>query len=284
MPGLGTASPPRPIVVTGADQAFWRALAQFLLSAERHRVQTRYDWVVYDLGLHPGRLAWLQRRFDWAEWRRVPFEDLPPHYDPKTRSFAWKPWVVRQVLDKAQAPVLWLDSATILKRDLDEIFDWTRRHSVFAAHGQDAMRDRCEPSVMDALGFPRGMADLRELVANVVAFDPCNPVALKAARDWERHARQADLLLPAEITAEKHMNDQAVLSCLLLPLDAAGEIRLPNVDADICAGRPYRMISTRNKLPPWLPIWADPFARLWYWTYKTVDQALWRRKTRKAKP
>ncbi len=272
-----------PCILTGADQRFSRSLAQLLLSAERHGVHREYRWIVFDLGIAAGPLARLKARFPWCDWRRVPFEDLAPHYRPETRSFAWKPWAIWQVIQGADAPVLWLDSATVIKGRLGEIFDWAGAHGVYAARGQTALRQRCEPVVMIALGFPPDLADTREIVANLVCFDPGNETAREVARAWEYHSRQPDLLLPPATTVERHMNDQAVLNCLLLPLHASGDVELPDVDADISAGIPYKMVSTRNKLPPWLPLWADPLARLSYWTYKAVDQAHWRRKSRKAK-
>lgn len=280
MPGLNSKD--LPCVVTAADQRFSRALAQLLLSAERHRAN-RHRWIVFDLGMEPGTLTRLQRRFAWCDWRQVSLSDLPPHYRPETRSFAWKPWAIWQVMQDAEAPVLWLDSATVIKGDLAEIFDWTRQHGIYCARGRTEMRHRCEPSVQSALHFPEALLGTRETVANLICFNPGNPVANNVAREWEMHARRPDLLLPKDTTVEKHMNDQAVLNCLILPLHSSGDLMLPDVDADISAGNPYQMVSTRNKLPPWLPLWADPLARLWYWSYKTIDQALWRRRERKAR-
>ena len=268
----------RAIIVTGADQAFSRALAQLLLSARRKGDDARYRWIVYDLGIDADRLAALRARFDWCDWRRVPFEDLPGFYAPRTRSFAWKPWAIWQVLADAQAPVLWMDSATIIRGDLQEVFDFVRAHGFYVALGQAAIRDRCEPAVMDRLGFARDLADMREGVANFIGFDPQHAVARGVARDWEMHARDADLLLPAKRTIARHMNDQAVLNCLVMPLVAAGRLRLPNVDTDISAGRPFRVVSTRNKLAPNVPLWADPLVRARYWLEKAADQALWRLK------
>jgi len=269
-----------PLILTGADQRFSRSLAQLLLSAKRHGAHRRYRWAAFDLGIAPDTLCHLQKRFDWCDWHHVPFEDLPPHYRPETRSFAWKPWAIWQILQRADAPVLWLDSATVIKGDLQEIYDWANAHGVYAARGRSIMRHRCEPQVMQALGFPPNLVDTREIVANLICFDPANKHARLIAQQWEQHARTPDLLLPTTNTVERHMNDQAVLNCLLLPLHASGDINLPDIDADISAGNPYKMVSTRNKIPLWVPLWADPLARLWYWTYKAVDQALWRRRDR----
>lgn len=264
------------IIVTAADQLFWRALAQLLLSAERKGDHRRHDWVIFDLGIDSARLDFLRARFDWADWRRLDFDGLPDHYRPETRSFAWKPLILWQVVESADRPVLWMDSATVIRDDLDEVFDWIRNHGAYAARGRTAMAHRCEPAVMDRLGFPPDLTGTRERVANFVGFDPAHAAARKVAQDWERLARDVDLLLPPQRTVEKHMNDQAVMNCLLLKAEADGKLKLPQADMDISAGRPIRMVSTRNKVPPWVPLWADPLVRLRYRVVKAVDQAAWR--------
>lgn len=264
------------LIVTAADQLFWRALAQLLLSAERKGDHRRYGWVIYDLGIDADRLAFLHRRFGWADWRQVEFASLPDHYRPATRSFAWKPLIVWDVLETATVSVLWMDSATVIRGDLAEVFDWIRTHGAYAARGRTEMAHRCEPVVMDRLEFPPDLAEVRERVANFVGFDPAHPAARKVAQDWERLSRDPDLLLPPVQSVEKHMNDQAVLNCLLLKAEAENRLKLPKVDMDISAGRPIKMVSTRNKVPPWVPLWADPFVRFRYWLIKSLDQAAWR--------
>lgn len=273
---------PTPFCVTAADQLYSRSVAQLLLSAERHGAHRTYRWITYDLGFAVDTRNRLEKRFPWCDWRRVPFEDLPPHYQPKLRAYAWKPWAIWQVVKNADTLVLSIDSAAVIKGDLSDIFDWTRKHGVYMTRGREIMRHRCEPVVMEALNYPRELDSLRERVANVVCFDPTNPLAKQIVQDWEKHSRTPDLLLPAEKTVEIHMSDQALLNCLLLPHVASGEIKLPDADMDISAGNPIKMLSTRNKLPPWLPLWADPLGRAYYWTYKAIDQALWRYKDRKA--
>jgi hypothetical protein len=98
------------------------------------------------------------------------------------------------------------------------------------------------------------------------------------ARDWQQLARKPDLLLPATHLAERHMNDQAVLNCLVMPLVASGKLRLPGVDMDISSGRPLRVVSTRNKVGADVPLWADPLLRARFRLVKEADQALWRLK------
>ena len=102
-------------IVTAADVKYWRSLYQLLLSAERTRLHRTHKFIAYDLGLGE-KLADLTRRFPWVTFRRFAFENYPAHVALEARSYAWKPMIVGDVLAQSDGYVLWLDSATILKR------------------------------------------------------------------------------------------------------------------------------------------------------------------------
>ena len=76
---LTNLSKKRPVVITGADQAYARTLWQFLRSADRANLGGSYRWLVYDLGM---RLEWrdrLTRAFPWITLRSFDFTAYPPH-------------------------------------------------------------------------------------------------------------------------------------------------------------------------------------------------------------
>jgi len=261
------------IVATGANERFGRTLQQLLLSAERSGDHRRYHWVAYDLGLSADRRAAIAARFDWCELRNFPFDAVPPHYAPETGSFSWKPWILWQMVSETDAPVLWLDSATVIRTDLQGIFDAIAQQGIYLLRGQTAIRDRCDVKVRRALNLPPTLDAMREFIAGVVGIDPAHDLARAVARDWASLAMRRDLVLPDEVSSDRHMNDQAVLNCLVLPRIADGTLRSSGDDADISSGRPVRAISTRNKLPPDFPLWADRFARGYHAVAKAVDQA-----------
>ncbi len=259
-------------IVTGADERYWRCLYQLLISVERHRVQSTASLIAYDLGLQPATLAILRKRFGWCDFRPFDFELYPAHVRLEAGAFAWKPVIVAGVMEETLGPVLWLDSATIIKQPLSPIFDIIEQIGTFTLKGQATLRERCDPLVIRALNLSGAILGENERVATLAGFDAGRPAVLDLARSWRSHALIKDHIRPDGLTIERHMNDQAVLSGLVLKAWHHGFIELNDHCVDISAPDPVPWLSTRNKVPPTLPVWADPLARAWYATYKLVDR------------
>lgn len=281
--GVAASAGERPIIVTAADQRFARCLRQFLQSARRRGLDRSCRIIAYDLGMAGETLTALQRSFPWCEFRHFDFSAWPPHVRLETGGFAWKPICFWQVVEKAAGPVLWADSATIFKRSLDPVFRTTRANGVYSLSGQTPLQERCEPAVLEKLQVPRRLWGTRERIGGFLCLDAGNPGARALAKQWRDLALDEELVLPRVRTIARHMNDQAVLSCLLLTASEAGAIRLTRDEVDISSARPVTFISTRNKVSERVPPWADPFVRAWYGANKAVDQ-LWLRIDRSNTP
>lgn len=262
--------------VSAADQTYSRCLHQLLLSAVRHGYRAGFRWIAYDVGMTPATRARLEARFPWCEFRTVDLKTLPPHFAPKRGSYAWKPWVVWDVLDTTAGLVCWMDSANIIRGSLEPMFRHAVAKGVYILSGQSAMVHHCDPLVMAKAGMPRRYYGSRELVTGLLCFDAANPVIRGLVRDWHEKAFDEDSIRPARLTTPKHKNDQSLLSCLLFAAAERGEIELAVFDVDISSPRPVSFLSTRNKMPSGMPAWADPFVRAYYATAKYLDQRLHR--------
>ena len=267
------------IFVTGADAGFARCLYQQLRGVARIGWHTGARWIVFDMGMTPAQVADLQARFGWAEWRRLPLEDLPPHYVPSSGSYAFKPHILREVMAEAGGPVIWSDSANLPLGAPDAMLDHVRRHGFYILRGQASLQERCDPSILERIGTPRWTWGMRECVACFLGFDAGNPQMRALIDSWADWATHEDVLCPPN-SIPRHMNDQAVLNALLAGPVCKGEIVLPERDVDISSGNPARFLSTRNKVKPGLPHWCDPLARLYWRVYKVADQAAHRRAAR----
>mgnify|MGYP001168266738 CR=1 FL=1 len=261
-------------VVTAADQGFSRCLTQLLLSAERHRcLSYNLHWICYDIGIDSKTMTWLRHRFTWCEFRSLELNTLPSHYQPRTRSFAWKPYILWQVVEKSEGVVLWMDSATIVKTALDRIIHKTEDNGIFLLRGQAPILTRCDPKVLDSLDFPPKLYGMREFCAAFLGINQKNARAKNLVRNWAKLAARPELLLPDPILSERHMNDQAVLNCLLLPQIASGELVWTGEEVDISSPAPILDISTRNKLCSAIPVWLDPICNTYFRIVKSLDQA-----------
>ena len=261
----------RPLVLTGADSRFFRSLWQFLLSAERVNLAKSFEWRAYDLGLHEHQRKQLTHRFPWCELVVFDFDRYPEHVRVASASYAWKPIILAENLASASGPVFWFDSATILNTALEKPLRTAAENGIWILKSQTPIHQKCDPRVLDALNVPLEVRHVPERAAGAIGIDPKHPAAFKLAENWKQCALEKELVLPTN-TAKYHKQDQALLNCLLLSAAAKGEIKLSDDEVDISSSWPARDITTRNRVSPNVPTWADPAVRAWFWAYKTADQ------------
>ncbi|WP_238991386.1 phosphatase PAP2 family protein [Rariglobus hedericola] len=262
-----------PTLVTAADEPFWRCLYQLLLSVERHELNLRQRVVVWDLGLSAKTLARLKRRFPWALFHTLDFSQLPEHVKPEKRTYAWKPVVIHRTMEIYGGKLLWLDSAAIIRGPWTEMTESIDQHGLYLLAGQSALRLRCDPAVVARLAVPEETMDQREFVSGLVGVDTRRPAVRVLLVEWQQ------LALDARDCPPRHAGnnpEQVLLTILVRQGVMSGELTVNSADIDISSSNPVRWVSSRNKVPMWLPVWADPFARAWYVIYKAGDRAVLR--------
>lgn len=261
-------------IATAADQQYWRCLHQFLLSAERRGFDRRYRVVAYDLGLEPDTLSGLRRRFPRCDFRRFAFENYPPHVAMACRSYAWKPVIVADLLEEFGGLVLWLDSATLFHSELDDVLATLRRHGTYSLKGQTPVGERSDPQSIAAVGTPAEFLHLAERAGGAVGFDAAHPGARRLAQAWKEHSLIEAHVFPRTPPLSCHRHEQTLLGLLLYKFQAEGVLTPNEGEIDLSCRAPVRWMTSRNKVAPDAPIWADPLVRAYYGAYKAVDQAL----------
>jgi hypothetical protein len=258
-------------VVTAADETYWRCLWQFLSSARRKGIDRRTHIVVYDLGMQAPTRDRIKQAFPKTEFRSFDFSRYPPHVAVATRTYAWKPLVIAQAAAEFGGRILWLDSASLFRSgDLSEVQAAFTRDGTYVLKGASALACRCSLEILDALSVPDADRNRAERPAGIIGFDVGRPAAAQLIAEWAGYALEPERIPPR---MQGHNPEQALLSILLYKYERAGGIGLSEDEIDISSASPVRWISTRNKVPNGLPLWADPLARLYYFLEKTLDQA-----------
>ncbi len=259
-------------VVSGASTRYFRCMERFLRSAERHRLPERHRFIAYDIGLAADQRRELEQLHPWCEWRTFNFSAYPPHVRLESCHYAWKAIIVADLLEEVGHQVLWLDSATILHADLEEVRAILTRYGTYTLAGQAPIGERCDPLTLAALSPPPEILDRPERVAGVVGLDARNPVVLALARAWRQHALTEAHIAPRRPRLSQHNPEQALLTILLLTAEWQGELELNSGEVDISSTGPVRWLSTRHKVSDHLPGWADLPMRLVYGVYKQLDR------------
>lgn len=259
-------------IVTGADAGFARCLYQFLRSAERTGAAREADWIAYDLGQRPEQAERLRQRFGWVEWRRFDASRWPAHVEVSRGNFAWKVAIIHDVIHERQSPVMWLDSATILHGRFDEVMDELARSGLYTLRGQTAVGLRTDPLTLQRLPAPLEWLDEPVRVAGAIAFDGSRPSMRALVDEWMSLALREDLIAPRQPKLRIHNDDQSLISLILAGRVRSGELALADGEIDISSSHPVRWMSSRNKTRADVPEWADPLARLYWFTWKTLDR------------
>lgn len=266
-------------LVTAADARFWRCAWQFLHGLERLGDERAAPCIVYDLGLGAER-ARLERRFPWVEFRPFDFAAHPPHV-ARRENFAWKPLLVAALLRERRGDVLWLDSATLLHERAATIHRRLRAQTVLTLAGQATVAQNCDARILAALDVPGPVRDARVRVGGVAGFCASSPLAQAIAAEWRDLALRPEIAEPSP-GGSRHTYDQALLSIILHRRALAGELELSREEIDISSPAPARWLTSRNRVDPRVPPWADPLVRAGFRVAKTADQLAWRLRCLKA--
>lgn len=261
----------RETIVTAADRRFHRTLCQLLLNLERLHAGDQYAIVAFDLGLTDRQRRELQRRFPWCQVRPFVFDRRPPHVRDLA-TFAWKPAVVATVLDETAAPVLWLDSATLVHQPIAPIIERIRRQGVFSLVGQTPLGRCCHPRTLACLDVQPADLARPYRAGGVLGFDGSRADIRAIVDEWRDRALDARCLPPPGADVRMHRWDQAIITALLYRAERSGGLALGEDEVDISSWKPLRAVSTRNKVPSWVPLACDPLVRLYYRAYKAVDR------------
>jgi hypothetical protein len=258
-------------IITAANEAYWRCLWQFLLSARRKGIDKEARIVVYDLGLEATTLARLRKRFPWAKFHQFDFAAYPPHVSPETQTYAWKPMVIAEAAAEIGGQLLWLDCAALFKRrDLEDVRAALARDGTYVLRGASALELRCNAFTLNVLNVPEADRKRPERPAGIIGLDVRRPAVRQLIAEWKTYALMQECI--AQRTSG-HNPEQALLSILLFKYERAGGLGLSRGEIDISSPAPVKWITTRNKVPNWVPVWADMAPRLYYFAYKTLDQA-----------
>jgi hypothetical protein len=251
-----------------------------LLSIERHG--NRHTVIVFDLGLSERDRRRLARRFPTVRLERFDFGAHPPHV-ARLELCAWKPIVIAGTIHRERGSLLWLDAGTLVRAPLDDAFAGIARDGVLTLVGQSAVARWCHARTLDLMRVPEVDWRKRCRVGGVIGFDGSDALIRELVLEWRDAALNPGILDPPGAHRGNHRWDQALLTNLLYAAEREHGLVLQHDEVDISSTHPVRWVSTRNVVPTWIPLAADPLVRAFYATFKRLDRMLLHIRGRKSR-
>lgn len=199
--------------VTGASSNHFDVLIGFLQNYKAHC--ENIPLFTYDLGLTATEVAFVRANYSWTTLRTFNFSQYPPYFKIEVAmgEYAWKPIIVKEMLDTTTSAVLWLDSGDRLTRanTIQKIFSRIEKNGHATTMSPGTTQDWVHPATLTFLHAPN--LKIRMCNAAIVGFDM--RAYEKVVRPWAKCAMERVCIAPPGATRENHRQDQAVLTVLL---------------------------------------------------------------------
>ena len=204
-------------VVTGASRNHEATLVSFLQNFHKNNRES-IPLVVYDLGLSSPSLTSIQQQYPWATIRRFDYASYPKFFDidKAQGEYAWKPVIIKEMLDTTASVVLWLDSGDKLTHpdSLTNVLQSITRNGYFTTETSGTVANWVHPGMLRYLEY----SDEQKPMCNgaIVGFNIDSPhIYEEVVLPWARCALDRACIAPKGSSRANHRQDQSALTVLL---------------------------------------------------------------------
>nr|VFJ59784.1 MAG: Protein of unknown function (DUF1647) [Candidatus Kentron sp. FW]VFJ64882.1 MAG: Protein of unknown function (DUF1647) [Candidatus Kentron sp. FW] len=273
-------------IVTACNSRFFRTLLQFLKSIARHKQHRKYKIIVYDLGMTVEQLSTLKKKFMrpyGISIKPFSFEKYPefireinnPNAEPRLRegAYAWKAPIIEHEIKLNQGIVFWLDSATVILKDLDDLIEKIVAHGQYVPYaGTGRIAEGCHVGTRKKLRFLEGLYSRRRRAGGCCGFSYHHPLAMRCLEKWRALSLQEEIIAPVGANRGNHRYDQMLLGLILYDAEKRSGLVLTEDEVDISSMKRPIYMRTRNKVPNSVPLFLDGLCRMYFWTYNVADR------------
>ncbi|MEP3389059.1 MAG: DUF1647 domain-containing protein [Reichenbachiella sp.] len=262
-------------ILTAADAFYFRTFCQFVYSFKVNKEYENSQLICYDLGFTEEQKTHLEnvlRKVPNLSVRKFDFSKYPEFVKLKHKTYSFKPIIVREVFEEQKGNLLWLDSATILSKSLDYVWEEIDTHGVYAPiGGSGTLKEWTVQATLDYMDVPESFYLNRNICGCMCGFGYHNPNVRELVLEWEKYALIYECIKPKGANRENHRDDQSLLTILLYKFQKIKSIHLTKDEVNISSKYPIRYLSVRNKLNPNFPYNLDWLSVFYFNLRKKID-------------
>lgn len=246
------------IILTAADEFYFRTFCQFVYTFKSTKEFINSELICYDLGFNETQRTYLEKltkRTPNLSIRKFNFSKYPEFVQLDYKTYSFKPIIVKEVFEEQRGNLLWLDSATILNKPLDYVWEQLNDYGVYAPiGGSGTLKEWTVQETLDYMGVPKSFYENRNICGCMCGFGYHNSAIVELVAEWERYSLIHECIKPKGANRENHRDDQSLLTILLYQFQEKYGINLTKDEVNISSKHPIRFLSVRNKLKPSFPI------------------------------
>lgn len=214
------------IIVTGADQTHAKSLFQFLKSLKQHEPDMFV--LIYDLGLNEDDLHQIAEQYPHYSVEKFNYSDYPEHFNITINSgeYAWKPIIIRDVLNRYKQSVCWMDAGNRVVEELNDLRKIISYCDIYSPISFGTVREWTHPRMLENFEVPEHIRSKRNRSGGCVALNYNSVKARSVIEDWVSCATNKECIAPEGSDRRNHRQDQAVLTILLHLADMV--YKMPN--------------------------------------------------------
>jgi len=263
------------IILTAADEFYFRTFCQFVYTFNTQKEYQNSELICYDLGFNAHQISHLDeliKNVPNISVRKFDFSKYPEFVQLRYKTYSFKPIMVKEVFDEKKGNLLWLDSATILLKPLNYVWDQMNKHGIYAPiGGSGTLKEWTVQETLDYMNVPHSHYFNRNICGCMCGFGYQNDTVRALVHDWERYSLIHECIKPEGASRENHRDDQSVLTILLYQFQEGKGIYLTNDEVNISSRNPVKYLSVRNKLSPTFPYGLSWLSVFYFNFHRKID-------------
>jgi hypothetical protein len=262
-------------IITAADAYYFRSMCQFIYTYQSTKEYKNSTLICYDMGFDEEQKQYfdrLSRKIPGLYIRVFDFSKYPAFVGLSHKTYSFKPIIIKEVMEEKKGNIFWLDSATILQKNLSGVWRTLDQHGSYTPKsGTGTLKDWTVQATLDYMDAPESIYNNRNFSGGVCAFSYHNEHVRELVAEWKRYALIHECIKPEGANRTNHRDDQSVLSILLYQYEKKYQIVLTNDEVNISSKNPTQYLTVMNKLKPSFPKYLNLFSVLYFNFYSKLD-------------
>ena len=263
------------IILTAADEFYFRTFCQFVHTFKSQKEYQNSELICYDLGFNEEQkkhLDHLIKKTPNLSVRKFDFSKYPEFVKLEYKTYSFKPIMVEEVFEEKKGNLLWLDSATILIKPLNYVWDQMNEYGIYAPiGGSGTLKEWTVQQTLDYMNVPESYYQNRNICGCMCGFGYQNDTVRKLVSEWKRYSLIHECIKPANANRANHRDDQSLLTILLYQFQEQENLYLTKDEVNISSQHPVNYLSVRNKLKPTFPYSLSWLSVMYFNIHRKLD-------------